>query len=312
MCGRKPAAGPLRLIQQVAELLPGFPPGSVELVCIHEVDYTPARQAPPTQTKERFCMKDQEDYLSIPTPENIAFGYPLAGIGSRFIAALADTALILAAQAIILALSALLAVPLSDRGLTGFLLAVLGLISFGFLWGYYIFFEMIWNGQSPGKRLTGLRVIRTDGAPISLAESAIRNLVRYIDFLPLFYGIGVIVMFVDSRARRLGDLAAGTLVVREKGAPIRLQDLESPGSPRSGPTPSLPGYGELPVDKLREQDIDLVRSFLKRKGEIANAAALESQILLQLFTRMDLPVPDLPEHRRIDLLRQIFAARQPE
>jgi hypothetical protein len=105
------------------------------------------------------------------------------------------------------------------------MLAVYALIAFGFLWGYYIFFETLWDGQTPGKRRARLRVIRSDGLPIGFAEAAIRNLVRMVDFLPAYYGVGVVAMFVDGRSRRLGDLAAGTLVVRDKGM-ITLESLE--------------------------------------------------------------------------------------
>src|SRR5215510_11634669 len=98
------------------------------------------------------------------------------------------------------------------------------LASFVLFWGYYIFFEMLWNGQTPGKRWVGLRVIRTDGTPITLSESFIRNLTRLVDFLPAAYGIGIISMFLDKQSRRLGDLAAGTLVVHDR-APISIQSL---------------------------------------------------------------------------------------
>lgn len=255
-----------------------------------------------------------DDYLEIPTPENISFGYPLAGIGSRFIAALIDTTLILLLQGAVLLFTGLVAGLLDDlpADYTGILLAVTGLVSFAFLWGYYIFFEVLWNGQSPGKRVTGLRVIRADGAPVSLAESAVRNLVRFIDFLPLFYGLGVAAMFIDRRSRRLGDMAADTLVVRETGIPVRLEDLQPTGADRRGPVPQLKAYGELPVEKLTEPDLELIRDFLKRRGEITNADAIETQVLERVFERMGLPSSDLWAHQRTDLLQQILAARNQE
>src|SRR4029079_4673215 len=110
----------------------------------------------------------------------------------------------------------------------GSLLAALGsLLAFAILWGYYIAFELLWNGQSPGKRAIGLRVVREGGRPITFVGSAVRNLIRIVDFLPALYGIGVVVMFVDRRSRRLGDLAGGTLVVKERRG-VTLESLTAP------------------------------------------------------------------------------------
>src|SRR5574337_771069 len=163
-----------------------------------------------------------DDYFSISTPENVAFGYDIAGIGSRFLAAVVDTLIILALQ-VVVNLTLLVLVQSFFRNQLNFdspvaawLIAVFGLIAFAFFWGYYIFFEILWNGQSPGKRWVGLRVIRVDGTPITASESIIRNLVRLIDFLPTAYGVGVVTMFINSNSRRVGDLAAGTIVVHDR------------------------------------------------------------------------------------------------
>jgi uncharacterized RDD family membrane protein YckC len=114
-----------------------------------------------------------------------------------------------------------------DNGAAGiyWIIAVLVLVEFLIFWGYFALFELVWNGQTPGKRLGKLRVIRRDGQPIHAGESMVRNLVRIVDFLPGFYGIGLVTMFIDKDARRLGDLAAGTIVVRE-GEPVRLRDVQ--------------------------------------------------------------------------------------
>src|SRR5262245_43839706 len=131
-----------------------------------------------------------DDYLTIDTPENVAFGYEVTGLGSRFMAAIVDTLFILIIQVIVNLVLAFVVLGVLSRfvedeeALLIWAMALLGLVAFAFFWGYYIFFEMIWNGQSPGKRWMGLRVIRTNGTPITLSESIIRNLVRLIDFLP--------------------------------------------------------------------------------------------------------------------------------
>lgn len=171
-------------------------------------------------------MTAPDEFLNIDTPENVVFGYEVVGIGSRFLAALIDTTII---GLLLLATNAILILVFVGgfndlSSASSFVLAVLSLLSFAFFWGYYIFFEMTWNGSLPGKRQVGIRVIRADGTPITLAESVIRNLVRLVDFLPGAYGLGLVTMFIDSKARRLGDLAANTLVVRVQTA-VSLESL---------------------------------------------------------------------------------------
>jgi hypothetical protein len=118
------------------------------------------------------------------------------------------------------------------------------LIFFVVFWGYFMLFETLWSGQTPGKRAGRLRVIRRDGQPVGASEVLIRNLVRIVDFLPGFYGIGLVVMFIDKEARRLGDMAAGTIVVRE-GEQTRLQDvrIQAASSAASRPAVTQPAYG---------------------------------------------------------------------
>ena len=92
---------------------------------------------------------------------------------------------------------------------------VAGSIVLLLLWAYWTGFELAWSGQSPGKRLMRIRVVRSDGSPVTLFASATRNLLRLVDFVPACYPLGAAVMLIDSKHRRLGDLLAGTLLVRE-------------------------------------------------------------------------------------------------
>src|SRR5918911_227838 len=128
------------------------------------------------------------DY-NVVTPERVKLQYDIAGIGSRGAAAIIDTFL----QSI----------------------ALYVLLVFVVTSGYYVFFEIVWNGQTPGKRLVGVRVIRENGYPIRPIDAVIRNLVRIVDWLPGMYGIGVLTMLLNQRSKRLGDFASGTIVVRE-------------------------------------------------------------------------------------------------
>jgi len=158
------------------------------------------------------------DQLSIDTPELVAIEMPLAGIGSRFIALLVDY-IIWAAGFLVLALATAIFLPaihafshLSEQWAT----AIAVFITFLINWGYFTLFEAFWNGRTPGKRVAKIRVIQRSGRAIGLFESMARNLVRYVDQLPFFYAVGVITMFVTRQHQRLGDLAAGTLVVRDR------------------------------------------------------------------------------------------------
>ena len=268
------------------------------------------------QSRQGPVAPGVETTLSIDTPENVVFGYQIAGIGSRFMAALIDTLLILVLQIIanvtllLLGATILGSSPLQgpESSSLAWLVALLGLVAFAFLWGYYIFFEALWNGQSPGKRWLGLRVIRNNGTPAEFSEIVIRNLVRLVDFLPLYYGIGVITMFIDGRSRRLGDLAAGTLVVYEAGA-LTLADLapaSAPGLRES--TASSPQA--LPVARLEADDVALASNFLRRRQELHNGSEMAVEIASFLRQKMSLPQEPLSEAEALSLLERVAGEGQ--
>jgi uncharacterized RDD family membrane protein YckC len=237
-------------------------------------------------------MDSPDELLNVDTPENVIFDYKVAGIGSRFLAALLDTLIITALQVLVILVAMLLVsifVPLTAENLfSSWMLAIAGLISFLFYWGYYIFFELTWNGQSPGKRKAGLRVIRIDGMPITPYESIIRNLVRVIDLLPYAYGVGVIVMFIDKNSRRLGDLAAGTVVVYDRQE-VTLQTIYHDNPTDHLLASTLPGERpDWPVERLGQDDIRLAEDFLRRKFEIANGDKIAAQIAARLARKMEI------------------------
>ena len=91
-------------------------------------------------------------------------------------------------------------------------------IAFAVYWGYFAFFEIIWKGQTPGKRVAGIRVIKESGRPINAYEAIGRNLMRAVDVMPGIYGVGLVCMMLNKQSRRLGDFVAGTVVVHEKGS----------------------------------------------------------------------------------------------
>lgn len=253
-----------------------------------------------------------EETLDIQTPENVAFGYQIAGIGSRFLASLVDTVIVVLLQVAVL-IVAVLILRAVDAGafsgqLSGWVYAIFGLVAALFSWGYYIFFEMLWNGQSPGKRWVGLRVLRSDGTPITLSESLIRNLARLVDFLPAAYGVGIVVMFIDRQSRRLGDLAAGTLVVQDR-APITMQDLAVKRTVHLRPwaNVSLEGF---PVERLTNNDLSLIEDFLLRRDQLTHRDSLAVQILNTLYQRLGLPPQAWSKSDAEDRLAAILQAAQ--
>jgi len=252
-----------------------------------------------------------DEYLSIDTPENVAFGYQIAGIGSRFLAAFIDTLVIFILQIIVNLTLIFLMINLfgKDSVFQPWLLALFGLVGFAFMWGYYIFFEMSWNGQSLGKRKIKLRVIRTDGTPITLTESIIRNLIRLVDFLPFYYGIGVITMFVNEKSRRLGDLAAGTLVVHDKDS-VTLESLAKKEKSTRNQIDISERTRSLPLERLTNQDLLMIEDYLQRRYELSNSETLANRLLIMVFERLEQPVPQVSWLETETLLSEILQASQ--
>jgi uncharacterized RDD family membrane protein YckC len=151
---------------------------------------------------------------------DVTLDLPLAGIGTRIAAHLIDLAVVTALLLLNLAVTSILS---REELLPGdWLWAGYVVLNFLIFWGYFVASELLMAGQSPGKRALGLRVVGRDGAAVDLVSSLVRNLIRYIDFLPGGYGLGALVMIATERSQRLGDLAAGTVVVREaRGAARR-------------------------------------------------------------------------------------------
>ncbi len=165
-------------------------------------------------------MVESFEQLKIDTPEQIALELPLAGIGSRFLAIAIDT-LIQAGLYLITGLVFLLLVP-AGFSIFSFLPKTLGpaiaiFVGFAIYWGYFAIFEIIWKGQTPGKRVAGIRVIKESGRSISAFEAIGRNFMRAVDMQPgLLYGVGLVCMMLNKQSRRVGDFVAGTVVVHER------------------------------------------------------------------------------------------------
>jgi uncharacterized RDD family membrane protein YckC len=180
------------------------------------------------------------------TPEAIDLAYDVAGIGSRFLAATLDL-LVVIALLILIAVGAVAVGQFGDAGAT--LATVLfTTLTFVLIWGYYVVFETVWRGQTPGKRALEIRVLKTSGQPIGFVDALIRNIVRVVDFLPVAYGIGVLSMFISSESRRLGDYAAGTIVVKEREK-VALRDL------MASRVAVLPGAEQPPIGESDPEEL---------------------------------------------------------
>ncbi len=232
----------------------------------------------------------------VATPESISFSYDIAGIGSRFMAAFVD---FLNYFVIVIGVSILydqIDRRVSDPALSSALEAVYIGFTFVLYWAYYIVFELVWGGQSPGKRLVGLRVIRIDGAPAAPGQIVIRNIMRLVDLFPGFYMTGLVTMFLNSQSRRLGDFAAGTLVVRE-GRKVSLSQLSHALTPAIHLSEHAAAEAAaLPIHRLDAERRNLAREFITRRSDIPprQRATVAMQIAGSVAQQLDMPQPANP------------------
>ncbi len=249
---------------------------------------------------------------TIVTPENIAVTYVLAGFASRFIAAIAD----LLIQAVILIAFGLtiekLRAPGRALGMES-IIAGAGYIGiFAILFAYPVICEMLWGGRTPGKRLFGLRVIRSGGYPINLASSVLRNVLRFVDFgiipvggagIVLFGLPALITIFVSPSYRRLGDYAAGTIVIVEAGGTVF-------GSRTRGAAPAeVARYQPLlqGLDQMTRAEYRLIRRFVERRAELdpIAQAAVGQRLARPLLDRLRLNLPIAYQSQYADVLDAI-------
>jgi uncharacterized RDD family membrane protein YckC len=219
------------------------------------------------------------DHLQIDTPEQISLELPLAGIGSRFLGLAIDTLL---QFVLYIAAVLLLTIPVGS-GLARYLAwipanfvpALTILFIFCIYWGYFAFFEIVWKGQTPGKRLAKIRVIHQSGRPINVYEAIGRNLLRVIDGLPGIYGVGIVCMMISSQHRRVGDYVAGTVVVHEK--PTRDTKPDWNTSVEISPVNSQ-------LVQLTSEELVLIETYLHRRADLD--LAVRDKTAYQIATRI--------------------------
>lgn len=249
------------------------------------------------------------DRLDIDTPEQIALELPLAGIGSRFLAIAIDSLLQFFAVLALIIVGIFVSASYSEllRGVDRFFsqtvaAIVLVVVPFCLYWGYFAFFEILWQGRTPGKRIAGIRVVHQSGRPMTAIECIGRNLMRAIDILPSVYGVGLITMMCNAQNRRLGDYIAGTIVVHEKA-------IESV-SPSWGEQPEKTTTEAMQPElrKLSSDELVLIETYLNRRYEIdqVTRTTTAQRIVEMISNKSGIPKP--PDQRDDDFLEAI--ARQ--
>jgi uncharacterized RDD family membrane protein YckC len=262
---------------------------------------------------------------TIETPEQVGLEYSVAGVGSRFIAALLDSlilgAFFFAELMVVVVIGAASSVTPAASGWAQtagkWFVAFVVFINFAVVWGYFALFEAYWHGQTPGKRAMKVRVIKDSGRQVTLFEAMARNLVRVVDYLPSLYLVGVITMLCNKRNQRLGDLAAGTIVVHERldepsllyqtsttlVAPAGFQEQ---GAGREAVLPwGQPVRAMFPADavaKLSAQDLVVIETFFSRMLDLPlqTRAAVAYQMVTQMTAKMGVGVPEGNPERALE------------
>jgi uncharacterized RDD family membrane protein YckC len=253
----------------------------------------------------------REDYRLL-TPENVELQFDVAGLGSRLAAALIDYTIIgivylglIFAAAFVGSLMehVLPRIVATDRAVQtatqagmAVLLALAVFLGFLAWWGYFLLFELLWTGQSPGKRIMGVRVVRRDGQPLAFTTTLVRNSLRWVDALP-FFPLGIFVMLVDSFSRRLGDMAAGTFVVHEPRA-IRTKALEEVRIPYSLPDATVQAFPN--AGRITMAQYTLIRDYFGRASGLRGDAAdrLASHLAATLAKELEVDAPSIGSPER--------------
>jgi uncharacterized RDD family membrane protein YckC len=246
------------------------------------------------------ALHANEETLVIETPERVQLHFALASVGNRFLACAFDHFL----QVLFILIIAMIGGLVSDTaelrlGLAEapkWLQAVLIIFIF-LLWsGYFVLFEWISSGQTPGKRWLKLRVIREDGRPVTFWEAAVRNLLRLFDIMPFpFYSVGLISLFITKSDQRVGDLVAATVVVREREAeaPNFNEVFAAPVSDSALRRTFKAQPFDADIKPLKEKEIEVVEAFLRRRFDLPDQARewmawrVATPILYKLRPRYD-------------------------
>jgi uncharacterized membrane protein SpoIIM required for sporulation/uncharacterized RDD family membrane protein YckC len=206
--------------------------------------------------------------VDVETPEHVAIGYELADLGSRFTALLLDWLLIFLGMLGVYFGIGVLGRAFGLNLFTGLALGITIFVVFLLQWGYFMFFEGLRDGQTPGKRWMGIRVVHDGGFPVTMRGSAVRNLLRAIDSMPPpSWAVGGISMMLHPQTKRVGDMVAGTVVVRDRtGQPIPEETARAHDAPLGPPRLTEEEFAAVQMYTARRAALDgTVRAELSRK-----------------------------------------------
>ncbi|HNV75177.1 MAG TPA: stage II sporulation protein M [Gemmatimonadaceae bacterium] len=211
---------------------------------------------------------DYRQHLEVETPEHVVIDYEIAGLGSRGLAAIIDTLIVFA----LMTANLLVAMKLYStfKVVVG---AWIPLAQFVVVWGYFTLFEGFRDGQTPGKKWMGLRVIRDTGHPITVREAGARNLLRIVDLLPPPYLLGILFIAFHPKGKRIGDLVAGTVVVRDRPADAPVALVEGEGDAVATGAP-----------QLSDEDFRILREFVGRAPQLP--PVVRTRLATQLAARI--------------------------
>jgi uncharacterized RDD family membrane protein YckC len=202
-----------------------------------------------------------DDRITVSTPEGVDLTLELAGVGTRFLADLVDA---------LIRIIPIVAIAVAAGSIGGVGIAIGAVAIFLLIFAYDVLFETQRSGRTPGKKAAGLRVVTDTGGPVDFRASAIRNLLRLVDFLPGWYLVGVITILATKKNQRLGDLAARTLVVREEVATVPNVPVVVPGLPLP-PQPVI-APSDWDVSAITSSDLEQAERFLVRRADLVDGA----------------------------------------
>ena len=234
--------------------------------------------------------------LEVETPDNVVLRYDLAGGGNRGFAAVVDFAV---AALLVAGMGSVGVIVVSFFPRSTVLAGVLIAATLFVGWAYFVALEWLGDGQTLGKRIFGLRVISADGSPAPFSAILIRNLLRVVDFLPAFYGIGLLAIVATSRSQRLGDLAAGTFVVRAPRPRLDLAELRTVARD----VPSAASPAPIEVGGMSGELQRLVREFVAREAGLSEAD--RQRVASSLAAAIRARAPDAPARDDVALIHEV-------
>ena len=235
-----------------------------------------------------------DDRIGVITPEAVEFTFDLSGLASRVFALIVDIIIQIVAVFLVVIILGMFSITFEFGG--GFNVGmILLLVSiFLFEWGYFIFFELIWNGRSPGKKLMGCRVIRDGGLPVNFTASFIRNLIRPVDYFLSALMIGFFIVFASPTYKRLGDMAAGTLVVVERRMTLVELMTDRRVAAFRPSHPPLGLFSKAEVSKLTPTQLNTIRRFLDRRYNLTKDK--RAKLGASLYVKIAAIVPAVEGH----------------